>query len=354
MRREINLLLPVLFAALLLGSGSDLSGAAPATASVPPEDSLAPDSLAPDLFTGFLVPANATEIYAPETNFRVRGWNSNWGQVSLIELAPDGKEVKEGDVVARLEFIGRDALDWINRRIQETEANGSQAKVTASQTLDALLMESRRRALELQQAGLDVQREKAISKRQAELFRIRQKIAEFEVQAVTERIATKRKATDAENTYQNMLIKSVRSDLDRYKFYQKRFEVLAPHPGIVRHAFNSKAGRKIQKGDGISAGQRILSLAKDGVLAAKFFVPEHRLTEVTIGGEVLVTTTASAEEHNATVTKIDFFPQELSFLAENPNLPNGQEKAFAVTAEFKSGTGDISAGAEIRAKAKPR
>jgi len=344
MRREPKrTLLQLLLGALLLGRPDGLLGATP-----PPAEA------AQDLFSGFLAAANATEIYAPETNFRVRGWNSSWSQVNLLELAPEGKEVKAGDVLARFEFIGRDALEWISNRIHKAEADGTQAKLVTRQVLDTLVMEARRRALEAEQAGLDVQREKAISRRQAELFRIRKKIADFEVEAADQRIGATRKATEAEIAYQDLLVESVRSDMDHYKFYERRFDVVAPHAGIVRHVFNSKAGRMTQKGDGISGGQRILSLAKDAVVVARFFVPEHRLSEIKVGTEVLVTTTASAKEHRATVSKIDFFPQELSFLTENPDLPNGQEKAFAVTAEFQGGAGDASAGLEIRVKARAR
>ena len=76
-----------------------------------------------DLFQGFLVPANATDIYAPEFSFKVSGWQSNWGNVKLLELAPDGKEVKEGDVVARFDFGAKDALRWINERIARAQAD---------------------------------------------------------------------------------------------------------------------------------------------------------------------------------------------------------------------------------------
>lgn len=339
MRRPARLALPALAAIALLGAA-------------PAPDSAGEDPAAADQFTGFMVAANATDLFAPQTTFRIRGWNSSWGQVKLLQLAPDGKEVKQGEVVARFEFIGRDALQWINDRIQRTDAEASQSRITTRQTLDALLMEKRRRELEARQAALDVQREKAISRRQAELFKIRHRIADFEVEAAQARIDASRRAMAAEDAYQDLNVKWMRDDLTRYAFYEKAFQLTAPHDGVVRHAFNSQERRKIQKGDNAGGGAKIVSLARDASLAARFFVPEHRIAEVQPGALLVVTTNLSAEEHRARVTKVDFFPQELGFLMENPNLPNGQEKAFAVTAELEGAPDGLSAGTEIRVKAR--
>ncbi|MGC4118327.1 MAG: ATP-binding cassette domain-containing protein [Myxococcales bacterium] len=347
--RDLTVRRACLLQALLLVALVALGGASPAP------DAGAPDEERDkDLFTGFLVPANATDLYAPQTSFRVRGWNSNWGTVKLMQLTADGAQVKQGDVIARFEFIGRDALQWIQDRIQRTEAEASQSRISSGQTLDTLLMDLRRKELAARMASLDVQREKALSKRQAELYKIQKKIADFEVYAVTSRIEGAKRSRDAENAYQDLNVKWVHDDLDRYRFYENAFQVRAPHDGVVRHAFNSQERRKLQKGDACSAGQKVVSLAKDAKLAARFFVPEHRLSEIVVGAEVTVTSNTSAEQLVAKVTKVDFFPQELGFLMEMPNLPNGQEKAFAVQAELRAVPEGLTAGTEIRVKARPR
>lgn len=327
----------------------------PSTSSTPSRPAsdagLADEERNKDLFSGFLVPANATDLYAPQTSFRVRGWNSNWGTVKLLQLTADGAEAKKGEVIARFEFIGRDALQWINDRIQKTEAEASQSRITSGQLLESLLMDKRRKELVAQTAALDIQREKAISRRQAELYKIQKKIADFEVEAVGARIDGARRSQQAENAYQDLNVKWVREDLARYRFYENAFQLKAPHDGVVRHAFNSQERRKLQKGDACQAGQKVVSLAKDTRLAARFFVPEHRLAQVAVGDAVVVTSNTSAAQLKATVTKIDFFPQELGFLMEMPNLPNGQEKAFSVQAELESVPEGLTAGTEIRVKA---
>jgi hypothetical protein len=144
-----------------------------------------------------------------------------------------------------------------------------------------------------------------------------------------------------------------KDDLARYNFYEKRFTVRAPHDGVVRHAFNPRERRKVQKGDGISSGQKLMSVAKDARLAVRFFVPEHRVAMVKDGTELTVTGAASAEELPAVVKAIDFFPQEIGFLLENEELPNGREKAFQVRGELLKPIEGVSAGTEIRVKVKP-
>jgi biotin carboxyl carrier protein len=299
-----------------------------------------------DLFQGFLVPASATDIYAPEFSFKVSGWQSNWGNVKLLELAPDGKEVKEGDVVARFDFGAKDALRWINERIARAQADLAQGRVNGEQSVESLAMEERRKEIESQLAGLNVQKERAVSKIQADVYKIARKLAEFEVDAARQRLKASRDARWAERAHLEKALERTKEDLARYQFYEKRFTVRAPHAGVVRHAFNTRERRKVQKGDGINSGMKLMSVAKDPTLAVRFFVPEHRVAMVKEGLQLTVTGVASART-------IDFFPQEIGFLLENEDLPNGREKAFQIKGELLKAPEALTAGTEVRVKVKP-
>ena len=312
------------------------------------------DPAATDLFSGFSVAANATDIYAPETGFRVGGWSSCCSPAKLLELTPDGQQVKAGQMVARFEFPGRDAQRWINERVAKVEADAAASHISTDQSVEALVIEKRRKELEARLAGINVEKERALSRRQADVYRIARKVADFEVEAVDQRLVATRRARNAENAFQDESVKKAQANQARYRFYERRYTVYAPHDGIVRHSFNPGEHRKTQKGDAMQAGQKVLAVAKDATLSARFFVPEHRIGEVSVGDEVIVTTPASAEEHKAVVKRIDFFPQELGFLMENSTLPNGREKAFSVLAEFVGTPAGLSAGAELRVKGRPR
>ncbi|MBS1150736.1 MAG: hypothetical protein H6Q89_2434 [Myxococcaceae bacterium] len=309
---------------------------------------------APELFQGFLVAASASDVYAPEFSFRVGGWNSNWGRCKILELAPDGKEVKAGAVIARFEFGARDALPWINDRIRRVSAEANESRISGEQALETLAIEQRRKEIESRLAGIDLGKERAISRRAADLYRIVQKLAEFEVDAASQRLTAITRSKGAELEFHERAVAHSNEDLKRYSFYEKRFQVLAPRDGVVRHAFNPRERRKVQKGDALESGQRIVALATDATLAVKFFVPEHRMSELREGLEITVQTQASGEEHQAVVRGIDFFPQEVGFLMENEALPNAREKAFAVKAVFAASPAGMAAGSEVKVKVKSR
>ncbi len=299
---------------------------------------------------GFLVAANATEVLAPEFSFRVGGWNSNWGNCKLLELAADGQEVKQGDVVARFEFIGRDALNWVNERLQRAQAEESEGRIAADQAVEALAMEQRRKEIEVRLAGIAVEKERALSKQQAAVNRVAQRLSTFEVDAAAQRLAARQRTREAERAFLERTVGQRRAERARYDFYERRFTLLAPHAGVVRHAFNPRERRKVKKGDGMQSGLKVLSVARDATLAVRFFVPEHELGKVAVGTRVLVASTTSAEELPATVSSIGFFPQELGYLLENEELPNGRERAFEVKAELEAPPKGLTAGTEVRVR----
>lgn len=307
---------------------------------------------APELFQGFLVAASASDVYAPEFSFRVSGWNSNWGRCKILELAPDGKQVKAGDTIARFEFGARDALPWINERIRRTQAEANESRISGEQAIEALAIEQRRKEIENRLAGVDLGKERAVSRRSADVYKIVQKVAEFEVDAAAQRVEALNRSKAAELEFHEREVEHSNEDLKRYSFYEKRFQVVAPRDGVVRHAFNPRERRKVQKGDALESGQRIVALATDATLAVRFFVPEHRMQEIVEGAEIVVQTQSSGEDFKAKIQGIDFFPQEIGFLMENESLPNAREKAFVVKAVFAVPPPGLAAGAEVKVKVK--
>lgn len=340
--------MPALLLVLVLGAGSSVPG----VDSPPAANASSGGATHAEQYTGLCVPLNATDLLAPEASFKVAGWSSNWGQHKIMELAKDGEAVKQGQVVARYEFIGKEALRHVQDRIQEAEAARAQALIAADQTLEALQVEARRLELEAKLAAVDIQKAPLVSKRQQALFDIRHQIATFEAEAVLRRVRSASQARAAEIALQDRTVSLAERDMGRYRFYEHRFSALAPHDGVVRHAFHPKERRKVQKGDSIGPGQKLASLAKDELLGVRFYVPEHRF-HVLREGMVVIATGASGEEHRAVVKKVDFFPQELGFLLELPTIPNAREKAFAVTAELTGPAVGLSAGTELKVRVLP-
>jgi hypothetical protein len=299
---------------------------------------------------GFLVAQNATDHYAPEFVFRIPGWSSDWGSRKLVELAPDGTAVKVGDVVARFEFGAEQALQNINERIRRAESDLAQATIAAAQNLDALDMNLRRKRMDQDTARLNLQRAPALSRNQGEALAISVRLAEFDVDAAEQLLASARIAEDATVAYKTKARDAALELRARYDWYLARFTVRAAHDGIVRHAFNPRERRKLQKGDGVQAGMKVVSVAKDDTLAVRFFVPEVQASRLTQGQRVRVLAPSGGDEIDGAVARVDFFPQELGFLLENDQLPNAREKAVEVRATLTGAPGNLAAGTEVRVR----
>lgn len=321
---------------------------APVAAAVAPKDSAKRSEGRG--FQGFIVAANATDFFAPEFVFRVAGWSSDWGSRKLVELAPDGKRVAAGDVIARFEFASEQALVMINDRINRAVSDASQSEIAAAQAIEGLEMARRRKEIDAETARLNLERAPALSRMQGDALRIQQRLAAFDVEAAGELLASAKASWAAIGERHARTVEAAREGKDRYDFYFGRFSVRTPTAGVVRHAFNARERRKLQKGDNVQSGMRVVSLAADETLAVRFFVPEAEASHLQTGAKVLVITPTSAEEIEATVVAVDFFPQELGFLLENDELPNAREKAVAVRASLTAAPATLAAGTEIRVR----
>lgn len=305
-----------------------------------------------DQFQGFLVAANATDLHAPEFVFRVQGWSSDWGQRKLLELAPDGKQVAAGDVIARFEFGAEEAKRYVDDRIARAQSELNQERIAGDQAVEALEMALKRKQIEAARAQLDLERAPALSRRHAEGLRILDRLAQFDVAAAEQSLASARGAHGAARAFKERNLAKAKEGLERYEFYVKRFQLTAPHAGVVRHAFNPRERRKMQKGDNVNAGMKVVSLAKDDVLAVRFFVPEAQASDVKVGADVSIAVPTRADEIAAVVDQVDFFPQEIGFLLENEGLPNGREKAIQMRASLVSPSAELAAGTEVRVKVR--
>ncbi|HEY4224037.1 MAG TPA: hypothetical protein VGO62_21925, partial [Myxococcota bacterium] len=211
LKRAFAFLLPLLFA---LGAASDEAKVALASvtpASVPSSSSssssLAKEHAPPsDSFSGISVPAHATDMFGPEAGFRISGWNSSSGSNKLVELVADGTAVKKGDVIARFDFQAKDALSWINEKLAAAQATSAQRRIETQQVVDGLRADKKKREIDAQLAQINVDKERALSQRQADGYRISRAIADFEVSAVALRIASAEKENEAENAYQDLLV----------------------------------------------------------------------------------------------------------------------------------------------------
>jgi hypothetical protein len=300
------------------------------------------------VFDGYVTPMNATELRAPQNTFRLAGWNSSSSWIKLIHLGEDGAKVSQGDVVARFEFRGERAKPRVDREIRQAEAGRDKSGHEKKRRVDELSAEERKKQIEANRAELDTRLRGVIAERDWELARIGHRQATFEAKASGRHREAFRRELRAEKAYHERNVERAHALQKRFDMYKKRFVVEAPHDGVFRHAFSSRHGRKVQKGDGMPSGLHFASVARDDSVAVQFFVPERHWATIRDAERFVVEAASSNREWPATVERIEEFPQELGFLKKDDKLPAAREKAYVVWAQFDEKPEGLSAGVEVR------
>lgn len=299
-------------------------------------------------FDGRVEAANATDLYAPQNVFKIAGWRSSSSWTKLVEVVPEGTAVKAGEMVARFEFSGQRALSNITERKQQVDADAEKALLELDEELRKLLVERDKLDLEAERARLDTLKAGSISGRQLALFEIQYEEAKFEAEAVRKQIGALQARIRSERAFHDEQRARAAHDMELFEHYQERFILRAPHDGVVRLAYFRHRRRKVEKGDGMPAGMHVVSVARDETVKVRFFVPEARLDEVSVGQRLHVRPVASDQDLAVTVSRILLFPQEIGFLREDENLPNAREKAYVAEASFESPEVELGAGTEVR------
>ena len=300
-------------------------------------------------FDGRIIPKNATKLRAPQNTFRVGGWVSDSSWIKLQDITEDGKEVQAGDVIGRFEFRGKEALPRVKESIQRAEADRDKAGLDIKSELDTMTSSQKQSALNAQRAKLDTMKEGVVSARDLERYDIAFQLADFEANAQSKQIKSYKRAVDADKAFQEQNVQLAMSDMERFKIYEKRFVVRAPHSGVVRHAYYARRRRKIQKGDGMPAGLHFASVARDQSLMLEIFIPEHRYALIRSKPSFLVKSPSSSQTYEVKVTKVFPFPQEIGYIKENNDLPDAREKIYVLQAEFvDSDYSELSAGLDVK------
>ncbi len=317
-----------------------------ATASAPgaPE---AP-AVAKESFVGVVEPTSSTDLRAPRNYFRVGTWKSDSGWIKLQHIVPDGKEVKEGEVLARFEFNGQQAMEYVRSTIQNAQASAARADVAVDEQMGQLKTGVKRRALDAERARLDTLKEGVVSARDLERFGLDHDLAVFDAQAEKDRLSAYRRTVSADKAYHERDIARANSMQVRFDTYKERFSVRAPHDGVFRHAFMKRKRRKVQKGDGMRSGMEFASVARDATVEVKFFVPERRFALLDAQKTFSLLHPTDDRTYAITVTRVDPFPQELGFLLDDDELSNAREKMFVVHASFDAPPEGLAAGLEVK------
>lgn len=324
--------------ASLAAKAESPSGGPSAAAPLPP---------AKPTFFGRIVPRAATPLHAPPNVFRLKGWNSRSNWIKLIDLVPDGNAVKTGDVVGRFEFSNEEARSWLNQRIAETQADLESA---TQRVADDTRRESARAEvleLEAERAELDTQKGTLVSERDLHLLELAHARAVAEEKSQESLFAATRSRGQSEIGFLRATADDWKSGILKYEMYEKRVKVLAPHAGVVRHAYMNHLRRKVQKADGMPSGSLFVHIAEDERLSVEVLVPEAQVADTHVGATLRVRLPDATERFVATVRLVGDYPQEVGFLRGDDELPDAHEKVYLVTADIDAPP-SMKSGMEVR------
>lgn len=301
-------------------------------------------------FEGQLVATEATELRAALNSFRVMGWHSYSSNIELQELVEDGTMVQAGEVVARFEFRGKRALPWIQQRIDESDAEHKNHMLEIERQRKTVATENTLGDLDAQLAALDAGAVDLLPRLDAELLAVRAEILRFEVAASQRLTAALEQEIAAETAFFDQTVAQANEQLQRYQAYEERFLLRAPHDGVVRIAYSPEHKRKLQRGDGLPCGERVLSIARDERLSVEFYVPENDIGSIDEGRNVVISSVETSATAQAVISSIDLFPREIGELRRNDQLPGGREKVLVVRADLTGTPTDLRAGSDVEVR----
>jgi HlyD family secretion protein len=189
-----------------------------------------------------------------------RAWRTR--NLVITYLAPEGSEVKPGDVL--VEF---DTTDLEARRL-EVEQSREDAQLTIAQTKADI--ESQRQDLLLSLAqnekdlkvaqlyiGIDPQ---LIPAADAEQYKYTYNTAQVNVEKAKEKLATLDKTEKAQMQVVKLQFAQADLDLQRIQAAIDKLTIRATAPGLVVYADNQTRAGKVQVGDSIFAGSPVINL----------------------------------------------------------------------------------------------
>jgi len=327
-----------------------VTGCAAANSSDAPVKAEPEASVEVDRFEGRIVAANSTMIQSPPTSYVLNGhfYNHSWSKIEL--LGEDGSKVKKGDVLARFRFWGKDQLPRIQSNIKQRRAESERTAVGLDSTLGQLMTQQKKSKLRTEAARLDSLKAGSVSARRLRIYELVHTMARFEGRAIKARIGAHRDTIKAQEVRDRLRMENADEQLSLFELYQKRFEIKAPHDGVVRYQRHPWHRRKVRKGDGLPSGSPVLSLSQDTLLAVEVFIPESLAAEVKVGDALEVFSVADDRSWPVQLTEVRLFPQRLGFLYKDEDHPRALERAYVGVAQLPEDVDGLSAGNEVQVR----
>jgi HlyD family secretion protein len=273
----------------------------------------------------------------------------NYWQFQLVNITPEGRNVKKGDVLMMFDAqrVSEDfmkfqnELDQANKELEKTSAQIALER----QELTAKLAEAENNHEKLklkQRVSSDIEASKNV-----ELDMLAVEQAAREVAALKERLAWHQKSSDA--TYNIIASRKARAENKVAQINQgrERFQAKADRDGVV--VYKTKwNGEKYQVGENVWSGQPILEIPDLNTIRAEAFVPEVDIGKIQLGQRAEITIDAfPGKSYTGKVKLMDTLVRQKAWDIQNKILsveveldqldPNIMRPAMSIKTKIETG-----------------
>ncbi|HEU0176442.1 MAG TPA: efflux RND transporter periplasmic adaptor subunit [Blastocatellia bacterium] len=287
-RKQKRIIIGIVLAAAIGAAyvlfGSRLSSLLPKATATGDEVIVAPKTLVFGVDATGLLRATTVQNFGGPPMF------GNYWQFQIVNIAPEGKQVKAGEQL--ITFDAQRIRDDLQRFQNELDQASKELEKTRSQIdLERQELQSRLAAAENNYEKLKLKQTRdmqieALNK--VELDRLAFEQARREVEALKERLDWHKKSSEA--TYQIIASKKTRAEnkVNEIKKGMENFQAKADRDGVVIYKTKWN-GDKFRVGESVWMGQSILEIPDLSTIIAEAYVPEVDIGKIKPGQRAEVT-----------------------------------------------------------------
>jgi HlyD family secretion protein len=224
---------------------------------------------------------NFANISAPEVSGR--GMDRS---LTIIFLAPGGKMVKQGEVIAEFDSTTiQDSLDDQRAAVEVAEANLAKMKADLAVEWEEFQQTLRVANANYDKAVLDVKTSEVRSEIEREILKLSVEETEARYQQLQKDIPIRRAAQAAEVRLLELEVQSAKQQLTDLENNLARFTVRAPREGLVVLQSNFTGGemRQVSEGEQVRPGRSFMKIVDPSVMVVDAVINQTESESFAIG-----------------------------------------------------------------------
>ncbi|MFQ5640950.1 MAG: HlyD family secretion protein [bacterium] len=235
--------------------------------------------------TGELHAVNSKVVTVPRFKWQ---FSSN-GRAKLIWLEEEGKLIKKGDIVARLDTSGVKRVKGQKESdLAIARADLEKMKVEHTSKMRELEADLQSAKAAFQSAEIGLKRVEYESEAAQEINRLRLEVAEIEIHKIQNKIKHKTNIQKEELLIQQEKIKQILSAIENADRTIERFALRAPADGMVEYRRDRRSRSKVRVGQEFWQGRPLVGLPDLSQMKVQTTVNETDVGKIFLGQPVQV------------------------------------------------------------------